>query len=118
MTVNCQICGASYKYCPECEKAHSYKRVVDEPTCYKIYMVIYEYRTNVIDKDKAKEEFATIGITNKTLPNFKMIDSVRNYVAEIIKEDEVDIEITEESTEEETVSWEEPKTYKKSKKNK
>lgn len=116
MTSNCQICGASYKYCPNCDRIDSYKKVVDEADCYKVYVVIYEYRTHVIDKDKAKEEFATIGITSKTLPNFRLIDSVRNYIADIVKEDEV-TEIVEKTIEQEEKSDEEM-TFKKSKKNK
>lgn len=89
MTTKCQICGTEYKYCPECNKIDSYKKVADRPDCYKIYLIIYEYRTNVIDKSKAKEEFKTIGITEKTLSNFGMVDSVHDYVLEIIKEEKV-----------------------------
>lgn len=114
MTANCQICGASYKYCPECGRIDSYKKVVDNSDCYKIYMVIYELRTNVIDKDKAKEEFATIGITETTLPNFKLIDSVRNHIADIIKEEVEMADVVADIVEEE----EEIKAFRKSKKNK
>lgn len=111
MTKKCQICGKDYKFCPECDRVDSYKKVVDDPVCYKIYMVIYQYRTNIIDIDKAKEEFSTIGVTAKTLSDFKLIDSVRNYVAEIVKEAEIETE-----TEDVEVMEEEPKAYRKSKK--
>lgn len=87
MTFNCQICGNDYKHCPECERGHSYKNVVDNPTCYKIYLVLYELRESIIDKDKAKQELATIGVTQKTLSNFKLIDAVRNKIADIVKEE-------------------------------
>lgn len=114
MTANCQICGGAYKYCPDCDKIDSYKKVADAPDCYKIYLIIYEYRTHVIDKDKAKEEFARIGVTEKTLLKFKLTDSVRNYIADIVKD-----EIVEQAIESDNVELEEEiSTYKKSKKNK
>lgn len=97
MTVKCQICNSEYKFCPDCDKINSYKKVVDNPTCYKIYMILYEFRENIIDKDKAKTEFATIRVTEKTLRNFKLIDAVHNRIAEIIREDIIESEEIENS---------------------
>lgn len=112
MTVKCQICDTEYKHCPECDKTHSYKTVADNPTCYKIYIVLYELRTGIINQAKAKDEFAAIGITEKTLMNFKLIDAVRNRIAEIVKEDMIEEVIDSEEVKEIEM------TYKKSKKNK
>lgn len=107
MTVKCQICNTEYKHCPECDKANSYRKVADTPVCYKIYMVLYELRTGIIDNVKAKEEFAAIGVTEKTLRNFKLIEAVHNRIAEIVKEEPVIIAVETE---------EEIKTFRKSKK--
>ena len=91
MTIRCQICDTEYKHCPHCEKANSYKNVADTPVCYKIYLVLYELRENVIDKDKAKQELAMVGVTEKTLSNFKLISAVRNKIADIVKDEAVEI---------------------------
>lgn len=115
MTANCQICGAKYKFCPECNRIDAYKKVVDAPDCYKVYLIIYEYRTHVIDKDKAKAEFTSVGITNNTLHKFNFLDSIRNYIADIIKED---VEIDNVALDDIEVEEEENKAYRKSKKNK
>lgn len=116
MTKKCQICDASYKYCPDCEKIDAYRKVVDKPDCYKIYLIIYEYRTNIIDKSKAKSEFESMGLTSSTIDKFDMIPDVRNYVAEIVKEDE--IEVSETFDTESELSTGEYKSNKKTKKNK
>lgn len=110
MTVKCQICNTEYKHCPECDKANSYRKVADTPVCYKIYMVLYELRTGIIDDAKAKEELATIGVTEKTLNNFKLIEAIRNRIAEIVKEEPVVITVESEEVEEEI------KAFRKSKK--
>lgn len=110
MTVKCQICNTEYKHCPECDKANSYRKVADNPTCYKIYMVLYELRTGIIDNARAKEELATIGVTTKTLRNFKLIDAVYDRIAEIVKEETVEVTVKSEEAEDEV------KTFKKFKK--
>lgn len=112
MTVKCQICNTEYKHCPECDKAHSYKSVADNPTCYKIYIVLYELRTGIIDETKAKEELANIGVTKKTINNFKLIDAVRNRIETIVKEDVVEETIDSEEVEDTA------RIFKKIKKNK
>lgn len=111
MTAKCQICNAEYKHCPNCDKANSYKSVADTPVCYKIYLVLYELRENIIDKDKAKQELATIGVTEKTLRNFKLIDAVRNRIADIVKEEIIEKPIVE--SEEEIVSIKKNNKFKK-----
>lgn len=116
MTKKCQICDTSYKYCPDCERIDAYRKVVDTSDCYKIYLIIYEYRTNIIDKAKAKSEFESMGLNSSSIDKFNMIDDVRNYVADIVKEDE--IEVSETFDTESEFSTEEYKSNKKTKKNK
>lgn len=79
----CQICGASYDYCPTC-KDLKYKEVVDNPVCYTVYNVLYEYRTGIIDKKKASEKLRSVRINKYNIDRVTKIASVRDKILEIL----------------------------------
>ena len=61
----CIICGNGYYACNKCDKINSWRRYVDTPSCYQLYLIIEEYMHEVISKVEARKLLANIGITSE-----------------------------------------------------
>lgn len=79
----CVICGNGYYACNKCDKINSWRRYVDTPSCYQLYLIIEEYMHEVISKVEARKLLANIGITFKTLKKEGYKESVYNVLADI-----------------------------------
>ena len=79
----CIICGNGYYACNKCDKINSWRRYVDTPSCYQLYLIIEEYMHEVISKVEARKLLANIGITSETLKKKDYKESVYNVLADI-----------------------------------
>lgn len=79
----CVICGNEYYACNKCDKINSWRRYVDTPSCYQLFLIIEEYMHEVISKAEARKLLANIGITFKTLKKEDYKESVYNVLADI-----------------------------------
>lgn len=79
----CVICGNGYYACNKCDKINSWRRYVDTPSCYQLFLIIEEYMHEVISKAEARKLLANIGITFKTLKKEDYKESVYNVLADI-----------------------------------
>jgi hypothetical protein len=79
----CVICGNGYYACNKCDKTNSWRRYVDTPSCYQLFLIIEEYMHEVISKAEARKLLANIGITFKTLKKEDYKESVYNVLADI-----------------------------------
>lgn len=79
----CVICGNGYYACNKCDKINSWRRYVDTPSCYQLFLIIEEYMHEVISKAEARKLLANIGITFKTSKKEDYKESVYNVLADI-----------------------------------
>ena len=82
----CIICGKGYHACDSCDSVKSFtpwRAIADTVDHYKIYMVIKQYKSNLITKEEARAMLLNIDLTG--MGNFK--DSVKKRLDEILKED-------------------------------
>lgn len=79
----CVICGNGYYACNKCDKINSWRKYVDTPSCYQLFLIIEEYMHEVISKAEARKLLANIGITFKTLKKEDYKESVYNVLADI-----------------------------------
>lgn len=79
----CVICGNGYYACNKCDKINSWRRYVDTPSCYQLFLIIEEYMHEVISKAEARKLLANIGITFKTLKKEDYKELVYNVLADI-----------------------------------
>ena len=82
----CIICGKGYHACDSCDSVKSFtpwRALADTADHYKIYMVIKQYNSKMINKNEAKTMLSNIDLTG--MDSFK--DSVKSVLNEILKED-------------------------------
>lgn len=81
----CQICGNKYYACNSCEKANSWKIVSCSPVCYQIYIIITDYRLNIVSQIESIKRLDKIGINIDTIDTYaKLTDSMRKMIKEIL----------------------------------
>ncbi len=78
----CLCCGKKYSYCTSCHTptADTYwKNMWDTENCKKVFMIISDYKANVLTADEAKNKLAECDISDKN--SFK--DSIVKALKEI-----------------------------------
>ena len=82
----CIICGTGYHACDSCDSMKSFtpwRAIADTVDHYKIYVIIKQYKSNLITKEEARNMLLNIDLTG--MENFK--ESVKNRLNEILKEE-------------------------------
>lgn len=54
----CTICNTEYEYCATCKSVKTLKpwrTITDTIDCYKIYMVIHDYKNGTLTKESARK---------------------------------------------------------------
>lgn len=85
----CAICGKPYKVCRSCQEIKSFtpwRTVTDTLQHYSIFLTLTEY-AKTKNKEVAREELSTCDLSE--LDIFK--ESVRNMIAEIMKEESISV---------------------------
>ena len=83
----CAICGKPYKVCRSCQEIKSFtpwRTVTDTLQHYSIFLTLTEY-AKTKNKEVARKELSTCDLSE--LDAFK--ESVRNMIAEIMKEESI-----------------------------
>lgn len=90
----CSICGKAYHLCLSCSdtmKLHPWKTYTDSQECFKVFQVVRGFSTGVYTKDEAKEKLQNVDLKN--LNSFR--PHIKKIVKDILKEDKVVVETTE-----------------------
>lgn len=64
----CALCGTGYHACDSCSKEKiitPWRSLTDTIEHYKIFMVIRDYKNNVIDREKAQELLSGLNLSDK-----------------------------------------------------
>lgn len=75
----CSICGRDYYVCNTCRSTKTLKpwrTIADTIDCYKIYMIIHDYKNGTITKENARKK-----LDNCTLPK-----TFQTHINEVIDE--------------------------------
>ena len=94
----CAICGKPYKVCRSCQEIKSFtpwRTVTDTLQHYSIFLTLTEY-AKTKNKEVAREELSICDLSE--LGTFK--ESVRNMIAEIMKEESISASDDSEAKEE------------------
>lgn len=84
----CIICGKGYHACDACDEVKTFtpwRRLVDSPEHYQVYLIVRDYGAKLISKAEAKNMLNNTDISD--MSSFK--DGVRNILTEILREDPV-----------------------------
>lgn len=84
----CRICGKKYKVCDRCDTARNrtpWRVIADTAEHYQIWIVIRQYKQNLITKQKAKEMLSNIPFQDE-LDTF--IPAVRDTINSIMTDAE------------------------------
>lgn len=79
LNASCAICKKKYHVCNSCKstkKIKPWRTITDTIDCYKIYMIIYNYKNKSISKDDAK----------KQLEECTMPDTFQDHIKKVIDE--------------------------------
>lgn len=77
----CSICGKGYYACMSCAdtmKLHPWKTYTDTQECFKVFQVVRGFSTGVYTKEEAKEKLQNVDL--------KDVDSFRPHIKKIIKD--------------------------------
>ena len=81
----CQICGNEYYACNSCEKTNSWKIVSCSPVCYQIYIIITEYRLNIVNQIESIQKLNKIGINIDNIDTYKnLTETIKKLIKEIL----------------------------------
>ena len=72
----CSICGDRYYVCSTCKSTKTLKpwrTITDTVDCYKIYMIIHDYKIGTITKENAKKMLDKCSMPNKFQPHIKAV---------------------------------------------
>ena len=78
----CEICGAHYEYCPNCDSYAHLPRwmfLFHSKNCKNIYDIINDYRTGALNADKAKTRLSKLDMSGRDTfkaPIKKIIDEI------------------------------------------
>lgn len=78
----CIICGKKYKTCLSCrdlDVIKPWRNIVDDVTCYKIFLVLSQYNNKAINKEDAQKQLSNI---NYNIADFRQ--SVQDKITEIL----------------------------------
>lgn len=82
----CRVCGKEYKVCDHCETARNrtpWRIITDTPVHYQIWVIVYQYKSNLIDRNTAREMLLQVPFKMEEIQSF--IPSVREIIEEIIQ---------------------------------
>lgn len=85
----CRICGKKYKVCDRCETARNrtpWRVITDTAEHYQIWIIIRQYKQNLITKEEAKEMLSNIPFQNE-LDAF--IPAIKDTINSIMTEEEI-----------------------------
>ena len=80
----CTICNTEYEYCATCKSVKTLKpwrTITDTIICYKIYMIIHDYKNGVITKENARKK-----LDECTLP-YTFQEHIKTVIDEIMSPD-------------------------------
>lgn len=81
-TSTCIVCGKKYKTCLSCRHLDAIKpwrNIVDDVTCYKIFLIVSQYNKNHLSKEDARKQ-----LTGLTFDSSSLREPIRKAVAEIM----------------------------------
>lgn len=79
----CAICGQMYNYCPSCANTHAWKFYTDTHEHYQIFLILKQFKAELINRDEAIKAFKNLGITKDSdLSIFKprVADKIKNIL--------------------------------------
>lgn len=72
----CSICGEKYYVCNTCKSVKTLKpwrTITDTIDCYKIYMIIHDYKNSIITKENARKMLEECVLPKTFQPHIKMV---------------------------------------------
>lgn len=72
----CDICGSKYHVCMTCKSTKTLKpwrTITDTIDCYKIYMVIHDYKNGTLTKENARKMLDECTLPKSFQPHIKVI---------------------------------------------
>lgn len=74
LNATCSICGERYHVCNTCKSIKTLKpwrTITDTIDCYKIYMIIHDYKNGVLTKENARKKLDECALPNKIQKHIK-----------------------------------------------
>lgn len=72
----CGICGSKYHVCMTCKSTKTLKpwrTITDTIDCYKIYIIIHDYKNGVITKENARKMLEECTLPTRFQPHIKTV---------------------------------------------
>lgn len=76
LNATCSICNTRYHVCNTCKSVKTLKpwrTITDTIDCYKIYMIIHDYKRGVITKESARKKLDECTLPNTFQEHIKVI---------------------------------------------
>jgi hypothetical protein len=87
LNATCSICGERYHVCNTCKSVKTLKpwrTITDTVDCYKIYMIIHDYKNNILTKENARRKLNECTMPQIFLPHIKaVIDEIMSHEKKI-----------------------------------
>ena len=83
LNATCSICGKRYFVCSTCRSVKTVKpwrTITDTIECYKIYMIVHNYKNNAISKEEARKQLKECTLPGTFQDHIKIaIDEINSY---------------------------------------
>ncbi len=100
----CQICGAEYKACSNCDKQRSWLSVANTEQCWFIYLAVTEHRLGITTDSEFITALAKLGITKNTLESKNIIEPVKARIRDVLSRSQKERKVTQQITADETAA--------------
>lgn len=83
LNATCAICGKKYHVCNACKDTKIFKpwrTITDTIECYKIYMIVHDYKNRTIRKNEARELLEKCNMPDYIQPHIKNVIDEIMYV--------------------------------------
>lgn len=95
----CIICGTKYHACDTCatiSRITPWKRIVDTPNHYKIYLILNDYNYGIIKKQEAKRQLAQCDLINYKTFNKDVVAVIDTILESNLKQKEKSLDVEQE----------------------
>lgn len=83
LNASCAICKKKYHVCSTCKSTKNLKpwrTITDTIDCYKIYMIVHNYKNNAISKEEARKQLKECTLPDTFQDHIKIaIDEINSY---------------------------------------